>query len=148
MIDFYNRLINTLFVSIPFLHISDWKCILCELVRGGIDFYHCRCYNLNYIFYVAPKCSKDHSKDTHPCHELCGGFLCSDCCNNKLLVPLQQQCPGCDQHTCHLCIDTEMYRNCCEYDLFICKNGNNECSQTFPFHELSNLAKLMSWETS
>jgi hypothetical protein len=72
-------------------------------------------------------CDLQYIHDPLQCSKKCGELLCHNCITTEVLVPHNRQCIVCIQHTCHLCIDTEMYQTCWHCDVILCSSYIKDC---------------------
>jgi hypothetical protein len=78
-----------------------YKCTGCEELKAGVV-YKLDCYHCEGSFKSRPHCVPTYFTDILYCHELCGANLCPKCHFNNLVG--ENQCTGCGQHTCNLCV--------------------------------------------
>jgi hypothetical protein len=104
---------------------SGCKCTGCEEPKAGV-IYNLDCYQCEGSFKSRPHCLSTYFTDVVSCHELCGTNICPKC-HFKNLVG-ENQCTGCGQHTCNLCIQKQDYMTCSECDIAIYNNNLKDCA--------------------
>jgi hypothetical protein len=72
-------------------------------------------------------CDLQYDHDPLQCSEKCGEVLCPNCITTEVIVPHNRQCTVCIQHTCHLCIDTQIYQTCWNCDVILCNSYIKDC---------------------
>jgi hypothetical protein len=85
-------------------------------------------------------CDLQLDHDPLQCSKKCGKLLCPNSITTEVLVPHNlvphnHQCTVRIQHTCHLCIDTEMYETCWHYNVIIYNSYINDCQVACDFCE-------------
>jgi hypothetical protein len=100
-------LINYFFFPSPPSHIYC-ACAGCLLTKDCAPFVGV-CYFCDASFVSPSLCDLKYNHDPLQCSKQCGEVLCPNCITTEVFVPCNCQCTVCIQHTCHLCVDTEMY---------------------------------------
>jgi hypothetical protein len=99
---------NFLMVAPPLPACSCQGCI--DMLANFV--YTVECYFCETFFGADPKCANMYFDNPHPCHKLCGAYLCDKCHNSEDIVNNRLQCSVYGQHTCHNCMQTMDYLDC------------------------------------